>query len=172
MAILTNAECLSLSRQNSGFDSTKMEPYRLEALNIDIKPAIKDNLFIDLVTYTESDDPEENLLFDTLLNGGEYTYSNVKYYFAGLKKTAAYFAYARMIKGADIQPTLFGIRVKDVDQSDQPDYKQKIQFANDTISVGNQYLYDCVSYIKRMLPTYYGSVCYNKKRSKFKIIGD
>ena len=172
MAILTNEECLSLSRQNSGFDSTKMEPYRLEALNIDIKPAIKDNLFIDLVTYTEDEDPEANVLFDTLLNGGEYTYNNVKYYFAGLKKTAAYFAYARLIKGAATHPTSLGISAQDAEHSDQADYKQKIQFANDTISVGNQYLYDCVSYIKRMLPTYYDSVCYNKKRSKFKIIGD
>jgi hypothetical protein len=172
MSIVTNAECLALARQDSQLPAASMESYRIEALDIDIKPSVRDNLFIALTVYTDADSPEPNLLFETLLNGGTYVYNEVQYNFSGLKKAAAYFAYARMIKGIDLTPTAFGIRVKNASESDAPDYRQKIQFANDCISVGNAYLYDCVEYIKRMLPTYREINSYRRKRSKFKIIGD
>ena len=172
MAILTNSEVFSLARQNSGADVTKVAPYLSEAIEIDIKPAIKDNLLIDLVEYTEADDPETNTAFDLLLSGGTYEYNSIKYSFKGLKAATAYFAYARFIKGIDFNPTQFGLRVLDVDQSEQTNYKDKIQFANDCISVANSYIYDCILYSKRMLSTYNDSCNYRKRRSKFKIIGD
>ena len=172
MSIITNAEVFSLARQNSGADTAKAAPYLSEAIELDIKPAIKDNLLIDLTTYVESDDPGTNEAFDLLLAGGTYEYNSIKYSFKGLKSATAYFAYARFIKGIDFNPTQFGLRVLDVDQSEQANYKDKIQFANDCISVANSYIYDCILYIKRMLPDYNDSCNYRKRRSKFKIIGD
>lgn len=172
MAILTNSEVFSLSRQNSGADVAKVAPYLSEALELDVKPSIKDNLYIDLTTYTEAEEPDVNTSFDLLLNGGNYEYNSIKYSFKGLKSATAYFAYAKFIKGIDFNPTQFGLRVLDVDQSEQANYKDKIQFANDCISVANSYIYDCILFIKRMMPTYNDTNSYRKKSSKFKIIGD
>lgn len=142
-----------------------------EARRIDIQPVITADLL-----YEIDNDNTSPLTYATLVNGGTYTVgsgaSARKHTFAGLKKTLAYFVYARMIKANPVNVTAFGVVNKLDPNSQQANDRQIANMAGDAYKVATAYLDDCMAYICETFPNEQtGTASYNKK-FRISAIGD
>ena len=83
-------------------DVEKTLVYIDESQQQDIKNALGDNLFIDLLRYVNRSEGEPaNDAYDNLLHGGIYKNGNDEFIFSGLEKALKYFVYARLVKHGD-----------------------------------------------------------------------
>lgn len=167
--LITTEEVSKLSRDMSiHLDNSKIETYIRESESIDIKSALGDALFLDVKAFPEK--------YDILLNGGEYdSECGIKRSFAGLKSTLAYYTYARIVKNGDGNVTRFGFVNKDSEYSSRPDIKEKVMAYNDTFSIADRYLKECVLYLnecKSEFPLYNGGGKLKANRTVFRIIGE
>lgn len=106
----------------------------------DIKPIIGDVLFLDI-----ADNPSK---YEQLLDGGMYENKGEKYVFAGLKRTLAYYAWARMVKCGVNHLTRFGFVAKNGDYSHSVDWKERQTAYNDAYAVADGYMNECLAYLK------------------------
>lgn len=150
-------------------DSARVSNAIEEAQNLDLKPVLGEQLYIALIEVNGS--YNEHLL--RLMNGGIYTYGDLKYQFSGIKKALIYFAYARIIKSIDNTVSASGFLQKENDFSQHSSIKERIQASDDASSVGLAYLQECILFVKRNNEFYpqftAGSV---KRKSQFKALGD
>lgn len=167
--LITTEEVSELSRDMSiHLDKDKIETYIRESENIDIKSALGDALFLDVKEHSEK--------YLTLLNGGVYeTGCGDRKVFTGLKSALAYYAFARIVKNGDGNVTRFGFVNKEPEYSSRPDIKEKVMAYNDTFSIADRYLKECVQYLndcKSDFPLYKGGGKLKANRTVFRIIGD
>ena len=131
---------------SSHYSDTNIETYIGESEQIDIKPILGEQMYIDLSeaqTGTTLTADQE-----MILDGGVYTVDDRKYVFGGLKKSIAYFVYSRLIKNADGQLTRYGFINKDTQESERPPLKEKLVAADDAAKTGNAYLNEVLQYIR------------------------
>lgn len=133
----------------------------------DIKPAVGDQLFMNILNGDES---------GILLDGGEYTGCNdTAYYFSGLKKSLAYYVYGKLIKNGGRKLTRTGAVNKDNEYSSQVEAKERVQAANDAFAIADRYLKECLMYIQvstELFPEYKGRGIMKANRVRIKSIGD
>lgn len=142
-----------------------------EAEHLDIKNAIGEQLYIDLVEAQTGTtlDPDQRLLLD----GGIYTVEERRYELKGLKSSIAYFALGQMIKTANHNVVRFGFVEKDTDVSTVPEWRKQIQAANDARSVATAYLNEVLKFIKlKELDRHYDCRDVPRRRQRFNPIGD
>jgi hypothetical protein len=138
-----------------------------EARRLDLQPSLTAELLnkIDI-------DNASPLTYATLRAGGTYVYEDVTYSFAGLKKTLAYFVYARLKKRNSSSVTAFGNVVKTDPNSDPESEKSIARVASEYFNTGVSYLADCMDYIGRTWPTQTKSQLTPGKKFNITSIGD
>jgi hypothetical protein len=137
-----------------------------EAELLDIKPALGDKLFNRL---------QNSVTFSRLMEGGEYEACGETRTFAGLKRTLAYYTWARLINSATHHLTRFGYVLKDGEYSRTADLKERQQAVGDATAVANAYMHECLDYIKAnpdIFAEYRGCGAISANKTTFRVIGD
>ena len=145
--LLTAAQVRLLCRPiSTHYDDTRIEMFIPEAEQLDVKPILGEQMYIDLLEAQTGTTLSVNQVL--LLDGGIYTVENRKYIFKGLKVAISYFVYSRLIRNADGQLTRFGFVDKNLNESDRPQLKEKLVAADDAAKSGNAYLNEVLQLIK------------------------
>lgn len=142
--IIRPDEVAKLSRPIGKVDEVKLFAYITEAEQVNIKPVLGDELFLNILKEGET-----NALYKVLLNGGTYTdRNNYTRSFVGLKVSLAYYVYAQNVMTGDFQGTRFGTVVKQGDYSREISSKERSDYYNNVLEVAHHYLQECVTYCK------------------------
>ena len=179
--IIDPAQAKSGARAVSAqLDDRKLSAYIEEATKFDITPVLTHKLVDDLLSYI-NDDPAvrpANLLFDTLLDGGEFTTKSGEYRsFAGLETCLCYYVYAYNAKFGSVSHTRFGSREKNDDYSvsavAKREWREEYESA---FKAAELLLNECVSFLQAEGMEYFGS-CKPVRRVKhhgttIKVVGD
>jgi len=148
----------------------RINPYIIEAQDLDIRPFLGDPLFYALVEgFTAS---PQNTDYLALLNGKSYTTScGFTIFFDGLKIAIAYFAYARFVSSQGINITRFGV-VQKTNEFSQPVTVEMVdRIAGNARSVGLSYLHQVEEFLDENTTTYplWRQSDKKRPRGKFKI---
>ena len=100
--LITPSEISSLAREVF-IDDSKATRFIVEAEEMDVRPVLGDKM----LAYIRDNVAQVS----NLLNGTTYTYNGQTYTFSGLKKAVAYYTYARLIVGGDIEVTRSGVNI-------------------------------------------------------------
>lgn len=164
--LITPNEISSLAREVF-IDDSKATRFIDEAEDMDVRPALGDKM----LQYIR----ENSSGLTDLLNGTTYTYKGQTYTFSGLKKAIAYYAYARLIVGGDVEVTRSGMRSRDSDYSHQVPMEERQQVSRECSAIADHHMNQLLDYIKRTdsLATYLERPQRaDTQRTKCKIIGD
>lgn len=151
-------------------DDDKAVRFIVEAEDLDVRPVLGDRLF--LYIYENQSDIE---VVNNILNGTVYKYNGNTYLFYGLKTAIAYYAYARLIVGGDIEVTRSGLRSRDSDYSHQVPMEERQQVSRECSAIADRHMNQLLDYIKRTdaLAAYLERPRRaDSQRTKCKIIGD
>lgn len=138
-----------------------------EAELLDIKPKLGDRLFMRLFAHAQ---------FALLLNGGEYVdkRGNLRH-LVGLRRTLAYYVWARLVKTGANHLTRFGFVQKRDEYSQATEYRERQTAYNDAFAVADGYMKECLAYIQAK-PEIFADYTLRGKvkanRTKFKILGN
>ncbi len=142
--IISPKEIISLGRPIGKVDEPKLLAYITEAEQMNIKPALGDELFLNILS-----DGETNETYKMLLSGGTYRDSSDNLHsFVGLKAALSYFVYAQNVMTGDFQSTRFGTVIKQGDYSQGISSKERSDCYNNALEVANHYLSECIAYCK------------------------
>lgn len=145
--LITAAQVRVLCRPISvHYESADIETYIGEAEQLDIKPILGEQMYIDLSEAQTGTTLSDNQKL--ILDGGIYTVDSRKYIFSGLKKAISYFVYSRLIRNSDGKLTRMGFVVKDTAESERPMLKEKLVAADDAAKTGNAYLNEVLQFIQ------------------------
>jgi len=126
-----------------------LQPHILASQLVDIKPAIGNALYTDLVANKLDDK------YKTLLEGGTYTnQNNYVVTFQGLKASISCYTYARYMFSKNAVDTPFGMVAKTNEYSEKADASIIQSIASAKRSEATAYLNECIEYIKNNLETY------------------
>ena len=137
-----------------------------EAELLDIKPALGDKLFNKL---------QNTVTYNRLMEGGTYEACGETRTFAGLKRTLAYYAWARLVNSATHHITRFGFVEKSGEYSRTVDLKERQQAVGDATAIANDYMKECLRYIEAnpgIFAEYKGCGAISANKTTFKVIGD
>jgi len=96
-------------------DIDTLEPFIIEAQNIELRECLGDALFYAVV------ENQDDGIYKILIEGEDYEYQNNTIYFDGLKPMLCYIAYARMIAQHGIKVTRYGLVKKTTQESEHAD---------------------------------------------------
>ena len=159
---LVNRADIALFKQISKtVADAKLEDIIIQTQIDDIRPLLGDKLFNDLMNNTDD--------YDTLMDGGVYTYNGITYQNYGLKAVIAYYVYARYMMFGSVTDTPFGLVEKLNAQDSKPvDYPiKKSLYTSNRQSAFNIWL-TVHDYLIRTNNELYANVCITK-RNKFNI---
>ena len=130
-------------------DENKINIYIDESQQQDIKNALGDSLFIDLLRYVNREDGSlVNEAYENLLHGGIYTNEDDEFIFSGLEKALKYFVYARLVKHGDRNLSRIGLMQNQAEYSSHAELKEKQEEYKDAFSIAEELMNDCLRYIK------------------------
>lgn len=136
----------------------------MDVENLDIKPQIGSVLLISIM-----EKPDEHT---ELLNGGTYEAQGKKFLFSGLKKAAAYYAYARAVRTSNNILTRTGLMAKMDDTSNHTDRKERQDICKSMRADADQYLGEVLKYLsEKNYPGYTGGRKVKQTRMKIHVIG-
>lgn len=145
MALITASELSSLSR-TSYIDDTKSAAYIEEAEQCDVRKHMGDKLF----EYITENSTNQDLA--TLMNGGYYDVQcgndTDRRYHPGLKRTLAYYTYARLVTGGTIELTRVGVVDRDSNYSHHTDLKNRQQASRETAAIADEYMSQVLDYCR------------------------
>lgn len=118
-------------------DEAKALTYIYEAEQNNIKPAIGDDLFIQL--------KEGGQTF--LLEGGIYERNGKRYYLNGIKKALAYFVISRLYESSTTELTRQGVVNRRSEYSDTADNSEIISVSRETYTIANRYMEEIERYL-------------------------
>ncbi len=159
---LVNRADIALFKQISKtVADAKLDDIIIQTQIDDIRPLLGDKLFNDLMNNTDD--------YDTLMDGGVYTYNGITYQNYGLKAVIAYYVYARYMMFGAVTDTPFGLVEKLNGQDSKPvDYPiKKSLYTSNRQSAFNIWL-TVHDYLIRTNNELYANVCITK-RNKFNI---
>lgn len=151
--LITPAEISTLARPCYA-DEEKALAYIVEAEQNNIKPAIGDDLFIQL--------KEGGQTF--LLEGGIYERDGKRYELNGIKRALAYFVISRLYESSTTELTRQGVVNRRSEYSDNADERDIISVSRETYAIANRYMEE----IERYLGT---DVKNTSQRVQFDLIG-
>lgn len=138
--LITPSEISSLAREVF-IDDSKATRFIVEAEEMDVRPVLGDKM----LAYIRGNVANVS----NLLNGTTYTYKGQTYTFSGLKKAVAYYTYARLIVGGDIEVTRSGMRSRDSDYSHQAQMTERQQVSRECSAIADRHINQVLDYIKR-----------------------
>lgn len=169
--LITPDDVQLLSRNSSCLNPKDVNTYIEEAEQLDLKPAMGTALYMRLLNNTGN--AQENRV---LLYGGEYTTpcGDIAM-FAGVRKALAYYVYGRIVKNGGRTATRYGYVEKQGDYSNQVDYRERLNMANDATLVADSYMKETLNYIESsgLYPEY--KSCHGgmkNRRVTIKVIGE
>lgn len=118
-------------------DEEKALAYIVEAEQNNIKPAIGDDLFIQL--------KEGGQTF--LLEGGIYERNGKRYYLNGIKKALAYFVISRLYESSTTELTRQGAVNRRSEYSDNADNSEILSVSRETYAIANRYMEEVEKYL-------------------------
>lgn len=148
---LTNVESVktTVRPMSKHVDVDKILVYIDESQQQDIKNALGDSLFIDLLRYVNREDGVPvNEAYEHLLHGGIYKNGDEEFIFSGLEKALKYFVYARLVKHGDRNLSRVGLMQNQSEYSSHAELKEKQEEYKDAFSVAEELMNDCLRYIK------------------------
>lgn len=151
--LITPEEISTLARPCYA-DEEKALAYIVEAEQNNIKPAIGDDLFIQL--------KEGGQTF--LLEGGVYERNGKRYYLNGIKKALAYFVISRLYESSTTELTRQGAVNRRSEYSDNADNSEIISVSRETYAIANRYMEE----VERYLGT---DVKNTSQRMRFDLVG-
>lgn len=134
--LITPEEISTLARPCYA-DEEKALAYIVEAEQNNIKPAIGDDLFIQL--------KEGGQTF--LLEGGIYERNGKRYYLNGIKKALAYFVISRLYESSTTELTRQGAVNRRSEYSDNADERDIISVSRETYAIANRYMEEIERYL-------------------------
>lgn len=134
--LITPEEISTLARPCYA-DEEKALAYIVEAEQNNIKPAIGDDLFIQL--------KEGGQTF--LLEGGIYERNGKRYELNGIKKALAYFVISRLYESSTIELTRQGVVNRRSEFSDNADERDIISASRETYAIANRYMEEVEKYL-------------------------
>lgn len=134
--LITPEEISTLARPCYA-DEEKVLAYIVEAEQNNIKPAIGDDLYIQL--------KEGGQTF--LLEGGVYERNGKRYYLNGIKKALAYFVISRLYESSTIELTRQGVVNRRSEFSDNADERDIISVSRETYAIANRYMEEVEKYL-------------------------
>lgn len=154
-----------VSTDKSTLDSTINEVEAEE-----IRPRLGDALFVAL---TADGEPAER--FGLLLEGGSWT-DNAGHvrYCMGLKRAAAYFVYARVLRDGNIQATRYGAVNKTNEHSTEPVIAERRRMYEEFFATADRYLKDCLLYLAASgceFPEYNQGAAMKSNRNAIRVVG-
>lgn len=130
-------------------DVEKILVYIDESQQQDIKNALGDNLFIDLLRYVNRSEGEPaNGAYDNLLHGGIYKNGNDEFIFSGLEKALKYFSLRSFGETWRQEPVTGGIDAESGEYSSHAELKEKQEEYKEAFSIAEELMNDCLRYIK------------------------
>ena len=134
-------------------DEIRIKPYLSEVENLFLIPNLGAALYKEIDDYLktlivgeEDPEPTHNADFDLLMTGGFYD-SNTKH-FTGLNDALGHLTYSRFVRNQNVNATAFGIVQKQGQFSEPVDDKTIVRIAKDAENVGQEYLKQCICYLK------------------------
>lgn len=134
--LITPEEISTLARPCYA-DEEKSLAYIVEAEQNNIKPAIGDDLYIQL--------KEGGQTF--LLEGGIYERNGKRYYLNGIKKALAYFVISRLYESSTTELTRQGVVNRRSEYSDNADNSEIISVSRETYAIANRYMEEVEKYL-------------------------
>lgn len=147
--LITTSKIKEIRPISDNIDSVdRLDPFIIEAQDLDIRPFLGDPLFYDLVKNVQLQK------YIDFLNGKEYEYDDNMIFFDGLGIVIAYFAYARFIKHQGVNITRFGI-VKKINDTSEPIPQETIEALEGAArSTAVAYLNQCEKFLDSNMITY------------------
>lgn len=165
MQLINKMTYLTKSRgsdPNIDFEA-KIKPIIAEVEQTDIKPQLGEIFYNKLLKYVDSHEtaiPE----LDKLLSGGEYTYEDNNYTFAGLEAAIAYYVNAELMDSQAGFLAVTGFRSSNETYSSMADYKDRRNNYDKVRSVAESYMKDCLVYLNRFATATGFAICETRKR--------
>lgn len=120
----------------------------LESQELDIKNALGDDLYINLLQYVNRSNLDEKKdVYEDLLNGAIYEVDGQSRIFSGLINALNYFAYARLVKYGSGSASRIGYVNNQSEYSQLADIKQRQEEYKDAFAVAEGFMNDCIRYI-------------------------
>ena len=151
--LITPEEISTLARPCYA-DEEKALAYIVEAEQNNIKPAIGDDLFIQL--------KEGGQTF--LLEGGIYERNGKRYELNGIKRALAYFVISRLYESSTTELTRQGAVNRRSEYSDNADNSEIISVSRETYAIANRYMEEVEKYLGT-------DVKNTSQRTRFDLIG-
>lgn len=180
--IITEEEVKLYGRAMSAhIDKKTLESLIKETEDMDIRPALGAEFLASLLN-----EPIPTAYTTLLMEGGYYpncytedfnpSEESGERYFAGLKKTVAYYVQAKLVKTNDNQITRFGVMQKDSEYGYRPSQAERNDQYNDLAHIADIYLRETLDFLRVMAPLFpIYQKCNNRvvnNRTVYRIIGD
>lgn len=123
----------------------KLDPYIYQAQFIDLKSAIGEEMYYDLISDSQGS-PAYSKYAD-LINGSTYTIGSVTYTHEGLKPVLCYFAHSRYILNKNDNDTAYGLVGKKSEFSEPSPEKALIRKSDYSNSIANAYLIPVIKFL-------------------------
>lgn len=104
--LITPEEVMAYRPISEAVESSQLQPYIRSAQNLDIKQALGNPFFTDLITNRTAEK------YKLLISGGNYAYNGKTYSFEGMKAALAFFTTSRYILSRNVQDSPFGMMEK------------------------------------------------------------
>jgi len=135
-------------------DGAVLEPHIQKAQDLDLRPVLGDVLYYDFMSKFLVTGDASYAIYQTLLNGGSYTYAGNTIYFDGLKPFMVCKTLVRLAVSQPAQLTRFGFVTK-VASGSQPVDKDTIRmFVNGQNSDAQTYQNNICQYLNNNVTTY------------------
>ena len=147
-------------------DIKAIDPFILEAQNIELRDFLGDALFNVLIA-----NQDDGGIYQTLIDGEDYTYNTHTVTYDGLKPLLCYIACARMLSQHGIKITRFGVVRKHSDESEHADDGSVARFITKLRATAKVYEGRAKQYLdtKRLVYTLWGASESSEMRSSIKV---
>ena len=167
--LIQRSDIQTIAQVSNNLESSKLNPYILEAQELDLKPQLGAALYKALVDGIESS--PQTAIYVTLMEGEAYTCGNDTIDFPGITKALAYYAWARYLSNQDGYSTVWGVQQLTGGNSQGISEKSIARKIGQARSAGAHYIEEMHRYLKEKLSTYplYKGDSGERKRGKVNI---
>lgn len=133
----------------------RFDMFVLQAQDLDLKPVLNPALYYDFITKYDSTGDAMYASYQTLLNGGTYTYGGQTIEYVGIKPMLCAFTMARFLPQQQVNVTRYSVVNKlNGDRSEPIDQARITYLVNNMKADGAKYQNDIVQFLSNNTTTY------------------
>jgi hypothetical protein len=117
--LINITDILNVRPASKEIDQSRIEPYIQEAQRHDLRNILGEALYFDFISKFDVTGDPMYANYQTLLNGGTWSYGGQSRQYFGLRDMLSYFALARFVKNNQMNVTRFGV-VQKTNQNSEP----------------------------------------------------